>query len=246
MKVIAVIPARFASTRFPGKPLALIGGKPMVIHVVERTLSTQNINQVVVATDHPEILNTVKHFGFEAIMTSDSHESGTDRCAEVLHKLDQEFDVVSNIQGDEPFIEKASLDQLVSCFDNSDCEIATLYHKISDPSQIDNPSSVKLVKTNDGKALYFSRSPIPFSRENSAEKTTNYYKHIGLYGFKADVLKAVTKLPVSTLEQTEKLEQLRWLENGFSIYVAEANNSPIAVDTPNDLKKAQEYFNSQG
>jgi 3-deoxy-manno-octulosonate cytidylyltransferase (CMP-KDO synthetase) len=256
MRFIGIIPARYASSRFPGKPLADMAGKPMIQRVYEQVRST--VDTLVVATDDQRILDAVLNFGGHAVLTSQEHQSGTDRCHEALLKVSNDlcdeplpktgsdFDVVINIQGDEPFIQPEQIGLLKDCFSNEDTQIATLAIPIdadSDARQtIFNPNMPKVVLNNQQEALYFSRSPIPFVRgkENATWiKAQTFYKHIGLYAYRADVLKAITALPQSSLEIAESLEQLRWLQNGYKIKVAITHQETIGIDTPEDLEKAR-------
>jgi len=247
MMKIGIIPARFASTRFPGKPLALIHHKPMIQHVYERCKEA-NLDDLYVATDDDRIKNSVENFGGKVIMTNLQHASGTDRCAEAAHILElNDSDFVINIQGDEPFIRKEEVNLLVNLFDNQKIQIATLAKSITTEEEFNNPNKVKVVFSHSHQALYFSRSPIPFSSPHNAPQSlpvTRYplpssdfpYKHIGIYAYRNDILQKITKLPVSKLEETEKLEQLRWLENDFTIHVQICHHESIAIDTPEDLK----------
>jgi 3-deoxy-manno-octulosonate cytidylyltransferase (CMP-KDO synthetase) len=247
MNVLIVIPARFASTRFPGKPLAMIGGKSMIQRVYKQALKTSLTEHIYVATDDDRIYNHVQEFGGKVCMTSPSHQSGTDRCAEVLAQLDIPFDLVVNIQGDEPFILPQQIDDLVKLFQQSQVEIGTLCKHIIFADELYNPSCVKVVKASDNKALYFSRHPIPFQRMVNSEEWLGqhkYYKHLGIYAYQPEILKAITKLEVSSLERAESLEQLRWLENGYSIYVSETDFQSVAIDTPDDLELAEQYLAS--
>jgi 3-deoxy-manno-octulosonate cytidylyltransferase (CMP-KDO synthetase) len=240
MKIIAVIPARFASTRFPGKPLVSIHGKPMVQLVYEKAVSSGVFSKVIVATDDTRIEKVVNDFGGSAMITSKDHQSGTDRCGEVINRLDESFDVVVNIQGDEPFIHVEQLEQLISLFENPNTQIATLKKKLNNVEDVQNMNVVKVVSDNDKRALYFSRSPIPFARGVEANEwlgKTSYYKHIGLYGYRYSVLQELVELPTSSLEACESLEQLRWLQNGFSIFITETKHESIGIDTPEDLER---------
>jgi len=240
MKFIAIIPARYKSTRFPGKPLALISGKPMIQWVYENVAKA--VKEVWVATDDPRIFDTVKLFGGNAIETLASHQSGTDRCAEAARTLKGtlNFEVVINIQGDEPFIQPEQIELLKSCF-STPTDIATLIKKIDSSDDIFNPNRPKVVIDNKQNALYFSRSPIPFIRgtenENWKEKHT-FWAHVGMYAYRTDVLQKIALLEPGILEQAESLEQLRWLENGFSIKTAETKHQSVGIDTPEDLKLA--------
>ncbi|MCU0369290.1 MAG: 3-deoxy-manno-octulosonate cytidylyltransferase [Cyclobacteriaceae bacterium] len=246
MRILGVIPARYASTRFPAKPLVDLNGKSMIRRVYEQASKSKYLNKVVVATDHEEIYRHVNTFGGEVCMTSPQHASGTDRCYEVLTKEKGKFDYVINIQGDEPFIAPEQIDLLASLLDGK-TELATLIKKIGSVEQLLNPNLVKVVCSKNQEALYFSRSVIPYFRNmEQSEWVTHhtYYKHIGMYAYRADVLGQITKLEISSLEKTESLEQLRWLENGFHIKVKETNIETIGIDTPEDLEKAIEYLAS--
>ncbi|HEX5169752.1 MAG TPA: 3-deoxy-manno-octulosonate cytidylyltransferase [Cyclobacteriaceae bacterium] len=243
-KILAIIPARYASTRFPGKPLADIGGKSMIQRVYEQVQKAAHIDQIAVATDHQEIYDHVLAFGGNACFTSENHPTGTDRCYEALTLQNEKFDYVINIQGDEPFIQPGQMDQLTSLLDG-DTAIATLVKKIETEEELNNPGEVKVVVNKNHFALYFSRAVIPHLRNVPREnwlRQFNYYKHIGLYAFRSDVLKEITTLPVSSLERAESLEQLRWLENGYGIAVAETHVESICIDTPEDIFRALEYL----
>lgn len=240
MKILAIIPARYASTRFPAKPLADIGGKSMIQRVYEQARKTPALSDVVVATDHQKIFDHVISFGGAACMTKESHVSGTDRCYEAFTLQQKEFNYVINIQGDEPFIQPEQITLLANLLDGK-TEIATLVKQIENPEQVFNPNVVKAVFSQKGEALYFSRSTIPHIRNTANEvwmQKHTFYKHIGMYAYRADILQQLTLLPVSTLEKAESLEQLRWLENGFSIKVAETTQETIGIDTPEDLNLA--------
>lgn len=235
MAFIGLIPARYASTRFPGKPLAMIAGKPMIQHVYEQAL-TANLQQVAVATDDERIRQAVENFGGRVIMTADTHRSGTDRCGEAAAKLQlSDNDIVINIQGDEPFIRNIEINLLAKQFQNPETQIATLVKKVAPDEDPQNPNMVKVVFSQTGQALYFSRHSIPFHRERDFHG--DYFKHIGIYAYRYPVLKQLVKLPASDLENAEKLEQLRWLENGYRISVAECFHENVAVDTPADLER---------
>ena len=240
MKVIAIIPARYASTRFPGKPLVDIKGKPMIQHVFEKAMHSGLFEKVIIATDDDRIKNTVLAFGGEVAMTSSNHQSGTDRCGEVVNSLPDIYDVVINIQGDEPFIHKSQLEDLVQLFKTTSAEIGTLKKELNNIEDVHNKNVVKVVAGIDKRALYFSRNPIPFVRD--AEKfdwlnNQKFYKHLGLYGYQVSVLKELVKLPASDLEKSESLEQLRWLENGYQVFISETEHESIGIDTPEDLEK---------
>jgi len=238
-KIIGIIPARYASTRFPGKPLVDIAGKSMIQRVYEQASKAKSLAKVVIATDDERIAEEVKKFGGDFVFTASTHQSGTDRCAEVIEKLPG-FDIVINIQGDEPFIEPAQIDLLASCFIEEKVELATLIKSIESQESIYNPNSPKVVIDVNGRAMYFSRSPIPFIRNGEpgvwAQKH-QFYKHIGIYGYRTEALIAITKLPPSSLEIAESLEQLRWIEHGFYIQTKVTDLETVAIDTPEDLKK---------
>lgn len=245
MNILGIIPARYASTRFPAKPLADLGGLSMIRRVYTQAKKSSLLTKVVVATDHEEIFNHVADFGGEVCMTSAHHASGTDRCYEVLSKENSSFDYVINIQGDEPFIAPEQIDLLASLLDG-DAELATLIKKIDSVEQLFNPNLVKVVVNKNSEALYFSRSPIPYFRNlDQAEWVTHhtYFKHIGMYGYRNTVLEKITRLSISSLEKAESLEQLRWLENGFNIKVKETDIETLGIDTPEDLKNALHYIN---
>ena len=240
MKILGVIPARYASTRFPGKPLVIIDGMSMIQRVFVKAKQATSLAGVYVATDDERIFNHVKDFGGDAMMTSPDHQSGTDRCMEVSSLLDEVYDIVINIQGDEPFIDAKEIDKVASCFENSEIQIATLAKKISNITDITNKNIIKIVLNKDSDALYFSRSPIPYTRnfeENNWLNHTTYYKHIGIYAYRTDILAQITKLDQSLLEKAEALEQLRWLENGYKIKVAITEMDSFSIDTPEDLLK---------
>jgi|TARA_B110000261_G_scaffold162977_1_gene207839 3-deoxy-manno-octulosonate cytidylyltransferase (CMP-KDO synthetase) len=240
MKIIAIIPARYASTRFPGKPLVNIQGKPMVQHVYDKAIESKVFDKVIVATDDARIEKVVKDFGGTVMITSSAHQSGTDRCGEVINSLKDSFDIVVNIQGDEPFIHIEQLEQLVILFNNPNTDIATLKKQLYNIQDVHNPNVVKVVAALDKRALYFSRNPVPFVRGTEREKWLlqhHYYKHLGLYGYRVNVLKKLVELPTSSLENCESLEQLRWLQNGFSIFIDETEHESIGIDTPEDLER---------
>jgi len=240
MKILGIIPARFASTRLPAKALADIGGKPMVQRVYEQALKCPDLSRVVVATDHQEIYNVVQQFG-QVQMTSPDHPSGTDRCAEVLNSLDENFDFIINIQGDEPFINPEQISMLASVLTN-ETQLATLVKKISNNGTLFNPNIPKVIINSASEALYFSRSTIPHIRgteEKDWLSKHTFYKHIGIYAYRSDVLKQITQLQPGTLELAESLEQLRWLENGYKIKVAITELESMGIDTLEDLEKAR-------
>lgn len=242
MKFIGIIPARYASSRFPGKPLALLGDKPMIQWVYERVSGL--LDKVVVATDDERIWNAVQAFGGEAILTSPNHPSGTDRCLEAYEKLNEKFDVIINIQGDEPFIHPSQIELLKEAFRNDDTQLATLVKPFASEDDFENlfnPNTPKVLLNSKGQAIYFSRSVIPYIRgKHHSEwlRSHVFYKHIGIYAYKPEVLQAITSLPPSTLEKAESLEQLRWIENGYAIEVRITNEETIGIDTPEDLERA--------
>lgn len=246
MRIAAIIPARYHSTRLPAKPLQKLGGKSIIEWVYSAVKAV--IKDVVVATDDVRIAEEVERFGGCAIMTSEAHRSGTDRCAEALTKMGGDYDVVINVQGDEPFIRREHIEALIACFNNPETEIATLAKPMTsaeDMADIHNPNSVKVVTDLRGRALYFSRAAIPFQRDveqSEWSKHHTYLKHVGIYAFRAQTLRAVTSLDTSSLEQTEKLEQLRWLEHGYYISVAKTPYATMGIDTPEDLQRAEEML----
>lgn len=238
MKTLGIIPARYASTRFPGKPLVDIAGKSMIQRVYEQAKKCGQLSEVIVATDDDRIFEHVRGFGGKAVMTSSSHQSGTDRCAEVAEKH-PEYDAIINIQGDEPYIDPEQISTLISCFGDADTQIATLVKKVSTDQELHNTNSPKVIINKNSEAIYFSRSPLPHIRGQEPQNWLQhftYFKHIGIYGYRANILRQITKLPVSPLEKAESLEQLRWIENGYKIKVAETEIETIAIDTPEDLK----------
>ena len=237
--VFGIIPARYASSRFPGKPLALINGKPMVQWVYERVQSSE-VSDLAVATDDGRIADCVRGFGGKVVMTSPDHASGTDRCGEAaLAMQPKDNDVVINIQGDEPLISPKEIHLLSSAFEDRSVQIATLVNPFQDDALLQNPNVVKVVKAKNGNVLYFSRLPIPFLRGESAVAPKNYYRHIGIYAYRYGVLRQIVQLPTSELENSEKLEQLRWLENGYTIRALECDYQGIGVDTPEDLDNVE-------
>lgn len=240
MKVLGVIPARYASSRFPGKPLAMIGERSMIQAVYEQSLKCSALHRVIVATDDERIFSHVLSFGGEVMMTSERHQSGTDRIGEVIGQTGQDYDVVVNIQGDEPLLDPLQIDKVIQCFFKPDVQIATLKKEISSTDELFNPNVVKVVTAADGTALYFSRFPIPFVRsqpESDWLHSAKHFKHLGLYAFRSDILKELVLLKGSSLESAESLEQLRWLENGYRIKVVITDIETIAIDTPEDLLK---------
>jgi 3-deoxy-manno-octulosonate cytidylyltransferase (CMP-KDO synthetase) len=235
-KILGVIPARFASTRFPGKALALLAGKPLVQHVYERAAMARYLNNVVIATDNDGIAQAAKSFGAPVRMTRSDHASGTDRVAEVAASDPSE--IVVKIQGDEPLIDPSAIDAAVLAMQETDAPMATLKRRIANRADLQNPNVVKVVTAFNGDAIYFSRCPIPFHREAAGV----YYQHIGLYVYRRDFLLGYSDLPIGPLESAEKLEQLRALENGYRIRVALTEYESIGVDTPEDLEKVNSLF----
>lgn len=243
MKFIGIIPARYASSRFPGKPLADIGGMTMIERVYNQVKDV--LDAVCVATDDERIEAAVRSFGGNVVMTSDQHRSGTDRCYEAYTKVGAGYDVVVNIQGDEPFIRPRQVEILKACFDDPSTCIATLVKPFGPDADFEkdlfNPNSPKVVLNKNSEAMYFSRSVIPYMRgKNYKEWLPNhtYYKHIGLYAYRAETLKEITRLPQSPLELVESLEQLRWLENGYKIKAGITHEETVGIDTPEDLERA--------
>lgn len=243
MKILGIIPARYASTRFPAKPLADLGGLSMINRVYAQAKKCDELSKVIVATDHPKIFDHVTQFGGDVCMTAETHVSGTDRCYEVVSKQSDSYDYVINIQGDEPFIAPEQILLLASLLDGK-TELATLVKRIESQSQLINPNVVKVVFSKTHEALYFSRSPIPYWRghEHDWVHHHQYYKHLGMYAYRTDILAKITQLKVSALERAESLEQLRWLENGFTLKVAETSIETVGIDTPEDLEQARQYL----
>lgn len=243
MKFLAIIPSRYASTRFPGKPLALLGGKTVVQRVYERV--SKVFTDVCVATDDDRIATAVRDFGGNVVMTSSSHRSGTDRCCEAADKLGLQPDVVVNVQGDEPFIETSQLESVIRCFDDEATDIATLVKPFAATDgweALSNPNSPKVVVDNDDNAIYFSRSVIPYLRGVPQQEWLQhhtYYKHIGLYAYRMNVLHEICTMPQGQLEVAESLEQLRWLQAGYRIKVGYTQVETVGIDTPEDLRKAE-------
>lgn len=249
LRFIAIIPARYASTRFPGKPLAMLGGKPVIQRVWEQV--TRVIPEAAVATDDRRIADAVEAFGGRAVMTSPAHRSGTDRCYEAYRLLGADHDVVVNVQGDEPFIAHSQLRAIMACFNDEATDIATLVKPFTADDGIgalENPNSPKVVLDSRSQAICFSRSVIPYLRgvERSEWLSRHtFYKHIGMYAFRRDVLRRVTALPQSPLETAESLEQLRWIENGYKIGVAITHVETVGIDTPEDLVRAEEFLRAK-
>ncbi len=242
MRFIAIIPARYASTRFPGKPLADMAGKPMIQRVYEQVKKA--LDEVWVATDDIRIFEAVESFGGRVVMTSSEHRSGTDRIQEAYSKIGGGFDVIINVQGDEPFIQPEQIESLKNCFDSKEVELATLVKPFKKEDGFDvlfNPNSPKVVINKKNEAIYFSRSIVPYIRDTHHTEWLDrhtFYKHIGMYAYRSDVLGEITKLPQSSLEKAESLEQLRWIENGYRIRVGYTTVETIGIDTPEDMKKA--------
>lgn len=242
-KFILIIPARYNSTRLPGKPLILINGKTMIQRVYEQCKKVRVPCEIVVATDDQRIYNHIIKFGGKAMLTSKNHRSGTDRCFEVIENMRKknfQFKIAINIQGDEPFINPRQIEMLLECFKNEETHIATLVKKITNHTELLNPNCVKVIVNKNSDAIYFSRSPIPFVRDFKKEDWPRKYKflrHIGIYGYKADILEKIVSLKVSPLEKTESLEQLRWIENGYTIKTRRTNFETIDINTPQDLIK---------
>lgn len=242
MKIAGIIPVRFQSTRFPGKALVDIKGRSMVQRVYQQATAANGLDKVIVATDHQSIYDHVNDFGGNVCMTSEHHPSGTDRCREALEQLEGKFDFVVNIQGDEPFIDPRQIDALVNGLEQS-VQIATQARVIEDYNKLTDPNCVKVIMNGHGDALYFSRTPLPYLRNVSPDQWLdqfNFYQHIGLYAYHREALQQITELPVSKLEEAEGLEQLRWLENGYSIKVLITDYHADGIDTPEDLERAME------
>lgn len=248
IKFIGIIPARYASSRFPGKPLAILGNRPVIEHTYRRASSV--LPDVLVATDDSRILRCVEEFGGRAVMTSENHRSGTDRCLEAFRNSGSDADVIINIQGDEPFIHPSQIEAVMECFSDPTVDIATLCRPFpadASYSALSDPNTVKLVTDLSGNAMYFSRSLIPFDRalQDSPEMlaaTGLYHAHVGLYAYRASVLEKIAALPQSPLEKAESLEQLRWLQNGYRIRVARTTHPTVGIDTPADLEAARQYL----
>ena len=252
MKIVGIIPARFASSRFPGKPLADIRGISMINRVYGQVSKTSLLEKIVVATDDHRIYDEVVAHGGFAMMTAENHRSGTERCQEVVEKLaasGEKYDVAINIQGDEPFIEPSQIDKVANLFINPEIKIATLVKEIKSADELFSPNVVKVVLGKDQKAIFFSRQPIPYLRgveQNNWLDRMFFFKHIGIYAYRTEILDEIVKLPFGKLEEAESLEQLRWIENGFSIYTQETDFESIAVDTPEDLLKIINILKSGG
>ncbi len=245
MKIIGIIPARYASTRFPGKPLIDIAGKSMIQRVFEQAKKSTCLAEVIVATDDARIEQHVKAFGGNVIMTAETHQSGTDRCFEAIQKYNDNADVVINIQGDEPFIQPQQIDLLAACFNSNDVQLATLIKKVSNNEELFNVNTPKVIIDKNGNAIYFSRQTIPSIREKQTSDwllNHTFYKHIGIYGYTIKALSEITVLQPSALERAEGLEQLRWIENGYKIKVNVTDFESVAIDVPDDLKKLTKFL----
>ncbi len=245
MQFTGIIPARYASTRFPGKPLVDLGGKSMLQRVYEQALQSRYLSEVIIATDDKRIREHAEAFEAKVCMTSDEHPSGTDRCYEVVEKMQLKSDVILNIQGDEPFINPGHIDALCVCFEDPLTQIATLVKEIENIMVLTNPNAPKVVLDIHQFALYFSRHPLPFYRSAETHdwpKLHTYYQHIGIYAYRTEVLSEITKLNPSSLEIAESLEQLRWLENGYRIKTAKVQGESHAIDTPEDLERVKKLF----
>lgn len=250
MKFVGIIPARYASTRFPGKPLAVLGGKPVIQRVYEQVQDC--FDELYVATDDERIAACVSSFGGKVVMTSENCKNGTERCLEAYRNLNLSCDVIVNIQGDEPFIQRRQVEALMACFDSSATDIATLvkpFDKEDGIERLECPNSPKVIFNEDGFAIYFSRSVIPYLRGIEKDKWLDnhtFYKHLGIYAYRTDVLEKITTLPQSPLEKVESLEQLRWLENGYKIRIGITDIETVGIDTPEDLERAKEFAASIG
>lgn len=246
MKFIGIIPARYASTRFPGKPLALLGGRPVIQHVYEKAVAA--IGEAYVATDDQRIFEVVKAFGGQAVMTRSDHQSGTDRIEEACEKIGTDADVIINIQGDEPFVAVSQIETLKGLFNHPQTQIGTLGKRFESMEAVMNPNSPKIVTDKTGFALYFSRSVIPYIRGKEQDCWINYFpylKHLGIYAYRRETLYEITHLPSSSLELAESLEQLRWLENGYRIRVGITEVETVGIDTPEDLQRAEAFLLKQ-
>jgi 3-deoxy-manno-octulosonate cytidylyltransferase (CMP-KDO synthetase) len=238
--IVGIIPARYASSRFPGKPLVDIKGKSMLQRVYEQAAKSKSLHKILVATDDERIFNHVKVFGGEAVMTAADHPSGTDRCRDALQQLKEDYQYVINIQGDEPFIEPQQIDELAAVLKDGSVELATQMIPVDNYEILFDKGEVKIVLNKNNEALYFSRMVIPFIKgveETEWHKHHQYYRHVGMYAYRKDILQQITKLPVSSLEKAESLEQLRWIENGFSIKCVTTKFESHCIDTPEDIEK---------
>lgn len=247
MKVVGIIPARYSSTRFPGKPLALIKGKTMIQRVCEQAWKSK-LDAVVVATDDVRIADAVMDFGGQYVLTDPEHRSGTDRCREALDLLETQYDAVVNIQGDEPFIDPRQINQVVELVSRNDTVLASLAKRIVDENELFSPNTVKVVMNREGNALYFSRNPIPFMRNLNREEWLHngvFYKHVGIYAYKAEVLRQIADMQPTALELSESLEQLRWLENGMTIRMGITQSENVSIDMPEDIERAEQFVDNQ-
>ena len=250
MKFVGIIPARYASTRFPGKPLAMLGGKTVIQRVYEQVKDC--FDDLYVATDDARIKECVESWGGNVVMTSENCNNGTERCLDAYKRLGLDCDVIVNIQGDEPFIQPKQVNALIACFDNPETDIATLvkpFEKSDGIERLESPNSPKVVLNEQGFALYFSRSVVPYLRGVEKEAWLDnhvFFKHLGIYAYRANILETITKLPQSPMEKAESLEQLRWLENGYKIKVGVTDIETIGIDTPEDLERAKEFAASIG
>lgn len=248
MKFAAIIPARYASTRFPGKPLVQIDGKSMIQRVYEQV--SKVLEMVYVATDDQRIYDEVIRFGGKIIMTSETHQSGTDRCYEAYTKMDQDVDVILNIQGDEPFIKPTQIQTLMACFTDEVVQIATLVRRVTEEDGVEylqSPNHPKVIVNKQNEAVFFSRAVIPFLRNYPSDEYLdhhNYYTHIGIYAYRTNILKELVALPASSLEKAESLEQLRWIENGYRIRVGYTSEKSVGIDTPDDLKEIEKFIHN--
>lgn len=245
MRIIGIIPARYASTRFPGKPLVDIAGRSMIQRVYEQAKKSNALSDVIVATDDVRIQEHVQAFGGNVIMTKDTHQSGTDRCFETIQKYTGSADVIINIQGDEPFIHPQQIDLLASCFTSVTVQLATLVKKVNNYDELFNANTPKVILNKDKEAIYFSRQTLPYLREKKQTEWLDhqtFYKHIGIYGYTVKALSEITMLKQSSLELAEGLEQLRWIENGYKIKVEITDLESIAIDVPDDLKKLTNFL----
>ena len=247
MKVIGIIPSRYASTRFPSKPLAMIKGKTMIQRVWEQAWKSK-LDAVVVATDDMRIADEVLKFGGQYVLTDPNHRSGTDRCREALYMVERQYDAVVNIQGDEPFIDPAQINQVIELIGRDDTQLASLAKRIEDEDELFSPNVVKVVMDKQGNALYFSRNPIPFMRNLDHDKWLQkgeFYKHIGLYAYKTETLCQIAEMQSTALEKAESLEQLRWLENGLRIRMGVTQLESLSIDTQEDYEKAMQFAQNQ-
>ena len=247
MKVVGIIPSRYNSTRFPGKPLAMIKGKTMIQRVCEQAWKSK-LDAVVVATDDMRIAEEVLGFGGQYVLTDPNHPSGTDRCREALYMVEGHYDAVVNIQGDEPFIDPEQINQVIELIGRNDTQLASLAKRIEDEKELFSQNTVKVVMDREGNALYFSRNPIPFMRNIDHEKWLQkgvFYKHVGIYGYKVETLRQIAEMQPTALENSESLEQLRWLENGLSIRMGITKSENVSIDHPSDIEKANQFAQNQ-